>query len=98
MVARCHIWGWGTNADPIEALKNLITPLNNKSSFAILTACSLLDTHPDIFISSKDARKTSTSLVLMLTKLLEEKMIQNLLKSVPKNYKAFFKNLKTKRL
>lgn len=96
MVARCHIWGWGTNADPIEALKNLITPLNNKSSFAILTACSLLDTHPDIFISSKDARKTSTSLVLMLTKLLEEKNDPELAKECAEKLQSFLQKSKDK--
>ena len=54
MVARCQIWGWGTNVEPMEALKNLVAPLKNKSSFAISTTCSLLDRHPDIFLISKE--------------------------------------------
>lgn len=96
MVARCQIWGWGTNVDPIEALKNLVTPLKNKSSFAISTTCSLLDKHPDIFIISKEARKTSSSLVLMLTELLKEKNDPELAKECAEKLESFLQKSKDK--
>lgn len=96
MVARCHIWGWGTNIDPVEALQNLIQPLKKKSSFAISTACSLLDVHSTIFISSKDARKTSTSLVLTLTELLKEKNDPELAKECAEELRSFIQKYKDK--
>lgn len=96
MVARCQIWGWGTNVEPMEALKNLVAPLKNKSSFAISTTCSLLDRHPDIFLISKEARKTSTSLVLMLTELLKEKNDPELAKECAEKLQSFLQKFEDK--
>ena len=96
MVARCQIWGWGTNVEPMEALKNLVAPLKNKSSFAISTTCSLLDRHPDIFLISKEARKISASLVLMLTELLKEKNDPELAKECAEKLQSFLQKFEDK--